>query len=233
MLQNKKRMVAHLFVSVIAITLLANLISGCSKKAQKDPQEIREFFVGVQKYYIPRAYADFKYTSVGNESALIQAWYPGSTPVPGDPTELWKKGEWYKNVRILFTYYKKANPAGTMKTLVELNKAEKKIGIEYGLEHYTQYDENRGFNDDIYIEDPKTGSFITCSKKTDENDPVQMCTHYFYTGKVRFNVDYDKRLLPEWQAIKTNVMALYKSFESPVQAKEYIQQFYPATKGRE
>jgi len=44
----------------------------------------------------------FNYTSVGNESGLIQAYYPGGAPMLKEPGQVWKEGNGYKSVSILF-----------------------------------------------------------------------------------------------------------------------------------
>ncbi len=190
-------------------------------------KEIKEYVVGGERYYIPKVYTNFSYTSVGAQSALIQAWYPGSTPVLDDPKDLRKEGRWFWNVRILFSYPPKPNPVGVMNSRISLNKADKEIGREYGLVHYSQFDENRGFNDDIYIEDSKSGAFIACGKKKTPLDNIQLCEHHFSKGNVSFEITYNKRLLSDWSLIKENVLAMHHSFKSSHEAELYLRKFLP------
>lgn len=219
------------FILVLIPLFILALSMGCSKKTQKNPQEIKEYSVAGHTLYIPEAYTDFGYTGAGGSSVLLQAWYPGSAPVPGDAHELWERGEWYKDVRILIDFPPKPNPLGVMKSNIELNQARKKVRDEYGLSHYTQYDENVGFNDDIFIDDWNTGSFIGCSKTFGANYSIPICKHIFAVGSASFNISYDKRLLPYWKTIKKNVIELFQSFHSQQSAKTYISKFYPLTEG--
>ncbi|MCB1783392.1 MAG: hypothetical protein KDI13_05300 [Alphaproteobacteria bacterium] len=204
-------------------------ISACTPQGTKNSADIKiiETIVNGENLYIPHAYLKFGYTSVGDKSGFLQAYYPGSSPVPGDPKELFKQGEWYKNVRILFTNYPKPNPQGVLQNNIETQKTDKTIGEEYGLVHLTQSDQDQAFHRDIWVDSFDDGSFIRCSKKTDADDPVQICEHLFNIGQTSLSISYDKRLLPEWKLIKKNVWAMYESFKSPKTAIAYITEFYP------
>ncbi len=205
-------------------------LTGCSQQDEvHDPLALHRAVLSGEMLFIPDVYLDFKYTSAGDESALIQMWYPGSNPVPGDPQELWRQGEWYQNVRLLLTNNKTIrNGANILQGQIDLQSADLLVGNEYGLAHYAQSDPHYAiFKDDLYIEDRENGSYIRCTKKQTADDPVSLCKHKFGIGKMSFSITYDKRLLPDWKIIKTNVVAMYESFKAPDTARAYIQQFYP------
>ena len=216
---------------VLSLFIVSIFLVSCApqKKKPSDTQVI-EYTVDGKKLYIPYAYVKFGYTSVGGKSGLIQAFYPGSTPVPGDPNELWEKGEWYKDVRILFTNPPDPHPQVVLESMKKFYKADLYAGEQYGLKHLTQSNPDQAYNEDIWIEDEKAGDFISCSEKTDRDDPVQTCKHVFLTGKTYFKISYDRRLLPEWKLIKNNVVEMFNSFQSADTAAAYIQQFYPELK---
>lgn len=176
--------------------------------------------------YIPDAYTRLGYTSVGGEDGFIQMWYPGDAPVPGDPGELFDQGEWDKNIRLLFKYYKTPEPQKTLEHMLNHYRADMLVGEKYGLQHYSQSDEHqRTFRDDVWIVNRIEGSWIRCSKRRGEDDLIQLCSHKFYDGNIQFKITYNKIHLPEWQKIKNNVKALYDSFSNADTARAYVTKF--------
>ena len=198
--------------------------------------ELVESNIAGQLFYIPKPYLDFGHTSVGEKSALIQAFYPGSHPVPGDPKKLWEEGEWDKNVRILFTqtgelqtiepliekalrrfYYEEYMNTESLKRAVYPSQPTETI---YGLAHYPATPKD--FKDIYLAEDEKgSKSFIRCSAKLTEKS-VPQCAHNFIFENFRFKVSYDKGLLPLWAIIQDNTLQLYESFKAPDSAATYF-----------
>lgn len=232
---NRGSILVNLTIAVIAATLLWSCFPDSQETDQlsengeiasaniEEKFQITERVVGGNKLYVPNVYLSTSYTSLGDDSGLLQAYYPGSTPIPDDPQSLWEQGEWYKNVRILFTYPPKPDPAGVMASMITLNRADLKAGEKYGLRHYTQSDvEQRIFRKDIWIEDDTSGSFIMCSKKQADNE-VPLCQHIFSIGDASIKIRYNKQLLPDWEIIKENVSDMYESFFSKESALIYVQ----------
>lgn len=224
-MKSKGVFIALSVFSLLIVVVFIFMINAVDKKLSADKlNRINHYKIGGQDFYIPQKYLNFSYTSAGGDSALIQMWYPGDMPVPGSSKELFQSGEWYKNVRLLFTFPPKPNPAGSVQHSLKFNKADRKVGVEHGLVHYTQSnDHDRIFRRDVWVEEDEQGSQIECSKKTDEDDPVQLCSHYFYKNDVHFKVTYDQRLFPDWKHIKESVVELYDSFGSYKAAELYQQ----------
>ncbi len=216
------------------ILCLAFLIGCDQPRAASDEIKIVEAVVGGKRLYVPDVYLKFGHTSLGAKTGFIQAYYPGSAPVPGDPQELWEQGEWQeKNIRIRFTHYPKSNPIGSVETAIEHHKTNKTLGREFGgLLHVTQEEEENDWKNDIWIEDRKTGSFISCSEEQYEGGNPQ-CSHRFYMDRISFKISYSKKLLPEWKTIKQNAFDLYESFQNPESALAYVHQIssLPNSKG--
>lgn len=216
-------MASHINLSIGLLLLV--FITGACDAAPSLSNEITivERIVAGQRLYIPDVYLDFPYTSAGGQSALIQAYYPGSMPVPDDPQKLWEQGEWYKNVRILFTERGKPPSREFLDTRIEFSKTFKNDGVQYGLTALTQDNPDDASRDDIWIEDAELGFFINCTGKRHKDDDSQICTHYFSQNDYRFRVSYNKKILSDWKLIKSNVLALFDSFESRETATAYIQ----------
>ena len=136
------------------------------------------------------------YTSVGEKSGLLQAWYPGDKIVPGNPDDLWKHGQWSNNVRILFTWSESTTFDKWIEADIKLQKAFQIVGNEYGLVHRTQPDGYVKDHDDLWIEDSKneTKAMIACSDV--EVSRVPQCKHYFDLDHYGFTVSYPLRIGP-------------------------------------
>ena len=210
------------FIASLSIALLI---------VQQEPEEswpetpeditIEKFKLGNQDFYIPSVYVD----SVGKEAALLDAMYPGSTPLPASPTKLWQVHEWWKNVSIYFKYAADANPS--LDWLKETYKTDLVVGEQYGLFHWSQSDPEFAHLDDVWIVSAEKAEYIQCSERERAVDPLSRCTLRFYYNNNYLTVSFDKRLLRAWKIIKQNVLSLYDSFKSPEAAKAYVSQFYP------
>tara|TARA_R110000772_G_scaffold58608_1_gene132903 strand:- start:611 stop:1318 length:708 start_codon:yes stop_codon:yes gene_type:complete len=205
--------------------LISALLLACDVNVGQTKQvEITEYIIGSEKLYIPNVYTKTKGTSVGKESGFIQTFFPGSTPIPGDPQELWEQGEWHKNINILFRQADPTKAQAVLKGQIDLTKSYENAGSEYELEHRTQT-KDEWFRNDIWIEDEEVGSFISCAEKQYEPSNPQ-CTHYLFSGDYFLKITYSKKFLPDWKLIKTNALALFDSFKSREAATAYVQQFY-------
>ena len=218
--------------NTLLILLLIVAVSGCQPSSSVQFQ-INEYHVGEHTLYIPRAYTHLDTTSIGDESGLIQAFYPGSAPVIQNRKILWEQGKWYKNVRIHFddvSQYK-INPEKSLQSQITRFKAFKVVGEQYGLIYRTQPENIKNDHDELWVEKDKSGkvvSRIQCKKKYHET-VIPQCSHRFYSENFKYKVSYDKRLLPEWKLIRENVLALMASFESHQAAHDFVDEQYHAT----
>lgn len=209
------------------IVFAIGLLTACLPSNDK-LQEVTHYRIGRYDLYIPYAYVQFHWTSIGigSPSGLIQAYYPGSAPVMDDPNALYKRDLWQKNVRILFSdlsRYPDFDPEKGLAGAVHLFKASNVVGEQYGLSHQTQPDDIKNDWDELWIE-RKNGhliSYISCRKEYAEG-VVPYCAHHFWDNRFDYKVSYDKRLLPEWRLIRENVLALMGSFESEEAARAFI-----------
>ena len=235
MSKTKKIIIGALCFTVILVVAIGFSVPQLIKTNRGSSPQIIQARLGNVDLYIPKDYVRFGHTSIGTESALIQAWYPGATPVPGkgdNSTELWRQGLWGNNIRILLH----SNPNiplwendRILKSLERLN-ATLMVGQEYGLLHKTQPEGKVQDAYDVWLEmnGNKIISYITCSDEWDREWYYPQCSHYIELGyqdagkRVRAHISYDRRLLPEWKTIKDNVGAMFESFESQDTAKEFI-----------
>ena len=211
---------------IIAVIFSCFFLCSClpeSKVKAPEPQTMTHARIMGHPFYIPDAYLSAPYTSIGNESALIQAWYPGNLPVPGDPNKLWKQGEWHKNVRILITYVPKPSIERVLEARLETRHATKVVGEEYGLIHQTQPEGQVADHDDLWIEreSGKLKSFISCSEDFVANVP--QCKHMMNIESFSLKIHYNKNLLPHWNLIRDNVVSLFDSFSSAETAQAYFE----------
>ena len=212
---------------LILLIAVSVLLAGCPDKGAKQatPQLVQAN-IGGNNFYIPKSYLNMPYTSVGSESALIQAWYPGDKVVPGDPDDLWRQKQWYKNVRILISRVKISSIEPILITQQTLFQATKTVGAEYGLVHYTQLPEGMADHKDVWIDKStsETGVFIACDhlENTAKIPAVPQCNQQFVIGHYYLQVHYDRRLLPHWQELQKHVAGLYNSFQSLQSASAYL-----------
>lgn len=217
----------HIINTISNFFLIACVIvaAACVPSADSEPGIIHAK-LGNHDLYIPEPYLKFRHTSVGEDSVLLQAWYPGSGIAPGDSSiDLAKEGIWWRQVRILMNYHH--HPA-SVETLLDSQiqhlKAFEVVGIEHDLVHRRQPDGHIQDHRDVWVEekDGRPDSFITCSERLIATDYPQ-CKHYILTSEnIWLGVSYDRRFLPKWQLIKKNVEEMFESFQSPDTAKEFI-----------
>jgi hypothetical protein len=159
---------------------------------------------------------------VGEDSALIDAYYPGNLPLPDHPQRLFRAGLWDKHVSILLSDLS-IYPTFEISKLADVNikhlHAHISEGERYGLVHNTQAAKGKRDYKDIWLEkvDGVTLSYITCTKRILPNDAPQ-CTHEFNDEHFFYQVAYDEGLLPQWKAIRQNVLSLVESFASESEA---------------
>lgn len=182
--------------------------------------------VGTHNLYIPDLYMRTAFSSVGKESGYIHAWYPGSAPILRDPKQLWKEGEWYKNIGILFydkSEYSKRDLEIVLKGQIDIFKAYKVVGDQHGLIYQTQPDDIKNDKNEVWIERENgiLKSFITCGKKFAEGI-IPQCIHFSEDENFLYHISYDKRLLPEWTLIRTNALTLMNSFKTEIDAKNFV-----------
>lgn len=218
--------------------LLFAIVAFTAKSLPKSNSDISPQIIqarlGNVELYIPKDYVRFGHTSIGTESALIQAWYPGATPVPGKGdnfTELWKQGLMPNHVRILLNSHPNIPQwdNNILKPLERLN-ATQIVGQEYGLLHKTQPEEKVKDLYDVWFEmkGDQVLSYITCTDESDKEWHYPQCSHYMKLGSYRegrrvlAHISYDRRFLPDWEIIKTNVESMFDSFQSQETAREFI-----------
>lgn len=213
--------------SFVLLPFLLSLILfvGCLPKDKNEKEvKIIEQQIGGKTYYVPNIYLKMSSGSLSDDGGLIQAFYPGNIPILGDPKELWKQGEWYKNIRILFEPLGQWNSKNVLGGHLKAVRAYKEVGKEYNLTHFSQNESDQSFREDVWVES-NSDNYISCSEKTDEDDPVSLCKYYFYENNMKFKVTFDKTFLPEWQLIKSNVLSLMQSFENPESARNHIKKY--------
>lgn len=227
--------VCSLKVFIWSFLVACFLLTAClpSNDALSD---IKHYRIGQHDLYIPYAYVRFGYTSVGvgGDSGLIQAYYPGGAPVLEDTNVLFRRGLWYKNVRILFTdlaKYPSFNLEKVLQKNIELYGATTSVGDQYGLMYQTQPPSTEHtWPNELWIEKDRHASvsFISCREKYADG-VVPQCTHHFYDDRFWYQISYDKQLLQEWRLIRENVLALMASFESEETARAFIVEQIPKT----
>ena len=223
---------------IVSATLLILLLIGFlapNKNYERLVQNIHKANVGGHELFIPKGYMSTSHSSAGGESGSIDTYYPGSAPILRGPSDLWKEDKWYKNVSILFyDLYRNGSrdfekdAQNGLQGFESHFRATKIVGNQYGLIYQTQPDNIKNDLDELWIErdGDRLISFINCGKKISERTTPQ-CTHYFRDGWFSYQILYDKRLLPEWKMIQTNVLALMQSFRSEKAAQEFIRQQIP------
>lgn len=206
-------------VALLVIIVVAGGLLLISHRPSVPPEpELIHAKIGASELYIPKEYLKFRHTGVGAKSALLQAWYPGSAIAPGSSSlDLAKEGVWWKNISILVNErLSDISFDNFARKSTEYLDATELVGDEYGMMHYTQ---PKGFVQDKYdVWLEKNGelitSYITCSERLIESD-IPQCTHkFFLDGGLRISISYDRRFLPEWKIIKSNVEDMFDSFRS-------------------
>jgi hypothetical protein len=196
----------------------------CLPFKAKEP-EIIHARLGQHELFIPKAYVGFRHTSVGNESALLVTWYPGSDIPPGNNGgELLRQGIWWKHVQILITANSASLDFDTVaKKSIDHLKATEFAGNEYGLAHYEQKSIPKNDKRDVWFElkEGKITAYITCSDVIG-GPPVPHCSLYQSIGPLRFEASFNRRLLPEWSTIRQNILEMIESFWSEESSINYV-----------
>lgn len=222
------------FVSLAALVSLSIFALASGPTPASTPQGQRayepKFFraiIGGHTLHIADGYVNQTMSSIGSRSALIHAYYPGSVPLLRSTDELWQTGK-NKNVfGILINDINKHgnfradfHPHNVLSGHLQIKKADKNVGFEYGLQHFTQSDGKWLHLDDIWVEHDgglKT-SFIACA----DDAPAPQCQHYFYDDRFFYKVRFNRHFLPKWKAIKRNVLDLVNSFSTEDEARAFI-----------
>ena len=212
-----------IFLGLVALGI-GSLITSCRPSAEPIIVHAR---LGQTDFYIPKAYLDFGHTSAGPESALMQAWYPGSAIVPEkSQMDLVKEGVWWKNVRILFGTLPNTAPSfdHVARTMIGHFNATRFVTEEYGLQHYAPPPEPGKDSYDVWIEveQGQIRSYITCTEKDSEVSVPKCAYHARYKEKFSLKISFDRRVLSEWKLIKTNVNEMLESFHSLQTSSDYI-----------
>lgn len=233
----KKRIVliiAILAIGVAAILATDQLESISHQNTSAEPNsrytdEVIERVVGGHTVFVPKEYLKFRTSSVGTRSMLIHAWYPGAAPPPsGDSFDLREnQGIWWKNISILATTG--IHPTKTFDTFArqttEHLSATVYVGEEHGLQHFTQEADGNPDAKDIWFEksSDEIKSFIRCSDKITDLS-VPQCEHVLWFARdYRIHINYNRKLLPQWKVIRSNVLAMLDSFSSRASSTQFIQ----------
>ena len=158
---------------------------------------------------VPLTYLDPVY-SYSTEGVWVYVAYPDFKVLDIERTEL--EGLMAEGKIIDFSLSKV--PAGKEKETavekhLENNRADKKVGDEFGLIHYTQSAENSAHLSDVWVDSAEDASFIVCN----EGDK-STCSHYLYVDNFYMIIFYPKTELQHWATIKEKVSALYNSFKT-------------------
>ncbi|WP_143056933.1 hypothetical protein [Nitrosomonas marina] len=217
---------SQIVFKVIVLGLLIGCEPQIDEKACTKNIELTHAVLNQHSLYIPLEYLKFIHTSVGNESALLQTWYPGGNIVPnGTPLEFIKEDVWWKNIRVLITSKRSAIPFGefAQKTITHLEATEL-VGNEYGLIHYKQPENEVQDHSDVWVEknEKNTVSYIICSEHITKNDRPQCENHFFMNEKFWIKISYSRKLLSDWKNLKDNVINMIDSFEKPDTAQFFL-----------
>lgn len=189
-----------------------------------DNVEIIQTHLDDHQFFVPKAYLHRR-GKILDTSILLSAMFPEFVPIQDDPQNLWKQGEWHKNVDVQIRNVPK--PAGakeSAKITVNSLKALEISSVEYGLIHQTQPKDVTSDLWDVWLEKGQDGevfSYTTCTEKLTQ-ESVPQCSHHMYWNKFHVQTDFDKRLLPEWKKIKDNTLALLESFRSEETARVFL-----------
>lgn len=211
----------------LALCFCFFLLSCEPSETQKSAIQIVEGRIGGKTYYVPKLYLKLKTNNLSKDSIYIGVMYSSYTPILEAPNDLWKKKEWYRNLKIL---------AHDMKTPISFDtfakgataylSATEVVGEEYGLIHQKQPEGYVQDHYDIWFEkiDNRYASYITCSEKLTESSVPQCNQNFFYKDRLHVEVTYNKVLLSKWKEIQENVTELFDSFESKQTAQKYLEQ---------
>lgn len=191
------------------------------KKAIKDSNKVIHVQLGTNNLFIPRLYFDDPFIIEKTAIRLIVKnthFEPFTTPQKDFRNNPEK-------IRIMVELHpKKLGMDDTAKNMVNSLKASSFVEAKYGLVHQKQpEDEVQDFRD-IWLdeENGKYVSLITCSDKLSDVS-VPQCTQYLDYKNLRIENSFDKKLLPQWKAIKNRTLALFTDFETEASAKKLLE----------
>jgi hypothetical protein len=232
----KKQVAVALALACLVLGgVYAYTLIGTSRDGLPYDSRVSYYVVDGNDLYIDRLYIATPLSGVDDMSGLIDAYYPGGAPILKSMSELRDEGKYYKKISLLFTglgnypgFDPNINPSKVLHERIRSAKATKIVGEQYGLTYQTQPDDVKNDLDEIWIErdDGLRTSFISCRKKISARN-VPQCTHIYYDEDFFYRIRYDKRLLPEWQTIRDNVVAMFESFRSKETSQAFLKQQIP------
>lgn len=175
-------------------------------------------------FRIPEAYLQRPYPGEDRVAGIL-VMYPDLEPPKETPQQLWDKGEWYKNISFNFRYQKEVKPIEEgIKRSIEFGNLTKKVVDQHGLTYRTYPENSKVRRHEIWVEEDNS-SYVRCSLKRkigDRRYTTPQCIHRWVWKNQHIYASYDKRLLPHWKSIKTNINALLSSFEVEFQQNKEI-----------
>lgn len=195
--------------------LLLLVLLGCEQNSPKEESYIQTQ-IGKQIFLIPKVYLDDLQPKPIDDAVAMQVMYPDLKPLAESSQTLWRKGEWYKNIDLNFYNRNTVKPLKELlKSRIERFEVYRVVGKEYELIYRTQNADNPKDWGELWIEDDNV-SHIRCGKQTvldNGNKTSPQCHHNFLWKDQFVDLGYDKRLLPHWKEIKTNVIRILEGFE--------------------
>lgn len=184
-----------------------------------------------RKFYYPWLYAVPPFYGISGESIYVRALHPTFEPLQISETELFHQKREQYLIRMLVKPALRDTPKRIsldelFQAMNERNyKATVFVGNEYGLVHMTQPPEGVADIHDIWLEkiDGKVVSYISCGEKILNTD-VPQCRYLSTENYFRLEISFDKRMLPEWRAVRDNALRMINSFNSPETAMEFLHQ---------
>jgi hypothetical protein len=203
-------------LSLSLAVLLSLAIVSCSDKSDNNT---RTHTMGNGAYRVtvrvPNEYIDFPYTSIGDESGFIQAYYPGNAPLPDTYENLAAADLWEKNILILFTSRSKYPEYNVNKTL-EAFKALYRTDRRATDGDLTKFDQSLpadAHKDDLWVsQDSGNGAVLIKCLDDHSGAKAPQCTLYFSDDIFVYEVDFNKKYFPDWALIESNSHALIRSF---------------------
>lgn len=220
-------MMKNIFYMVLVCFLLAGCLPDNSKSPSIENAEIIKVQLEDATLYIPeKDFHKLGKPTPGSDSILLNVMYPDMTPILEKPNDLWKKGEWYRNISILISRSPKPVSIEELtQHKIESLKASKFVGDENGLKHYTQPDGGIKDHWDVWTEyeDNKILSVITCSEKIIKA-AVPQCIQHLRPLALSLRLSYDKRLLKDAKKIREKVLSLLESYKIEQTSKDYFEE---------
>ena len=178
-----------------------------------------------RKFYVPYLYFVLPSFYISANQIYIRALHPKFEPMTIDKRTLYRQKRQKYLITIMFERPPKVISAdASFRSMNEIYHVDTVVGEEYGLIHMAQSEEMYAHNHDIWLEkiDGEIVSYITCTESYQANVP--QCRYRSTEGDYRLNFRFNKLMLPEWRAIRDNVLSLIDSFETPEKAKAFLDQ---------